>query len=39
MLILIQCKKSISSYEDKRCYKEKGIEYYAYGRYNINTIM
>ena len=32
-------KISISSYEDKRCYKENGFESYAYGHCNINTIM
>ena len=40
MLILIQWKKiSISSYEDKRCYKQTGIDSFACGHYNINTIM
>ena len=32
-------KTCISSYEDKRRYKEYGIGSYAYGHYNINTIM
>ena len=30
---------SISSYEDKRRYKQNGIDSYAYGHYNISTIM
>ena len=38
-LILSQWKISISSYEDERCYKENGIESYAYGHYNINDTM
>jgi hypothetical protein len=32
-------KISISSYEDKRCYKENGVESYAYGHSNIKSIM
>ena len=32
-------KISISAYEDKRCYKQDGINSYAYGHYNINSIM
>ena len=32
-------KNKFSAYEDKICYKEKGIESYADGYYDINTIM